>query len=151
MLYHATRVHDKINKKIQYNIFNNTFTSQNGLQYHLKSVHEGEKPFSCESCPKNFTSKQGLNYHIEKCTSSYESKQDLKIHTETVHDRKKQFKCQICNENFAAKQDLIIHSASIHNGTKSLKTFKCDLYRVFHSDMRETKALYGHLQMNFHL
>ena len=32
-------------------------------------------------------------------------------------------KSQICNEKFAAKQDLIIHSASIHNGTKSLKTF----------------------------
>ena len=74
----------KLIKKIQYNIFNNTFTSQIGLQYHLKSVHEGEKHFSCETCPKSFTSKQGLNYHYEKCTSSYESKQDLKVHTEAV-------------------------------------------------------------------
>ena len=64
----------KLIKNFQCNICGNTFTSPNGLQYHLKSVHEGEKPFSCETCSKSFTSKQGLNYHIEKGTSSYESK-----------------------------------------------------------------------------
>ena len=26
----------------------------------------------------------------------------------------------------------------------------CEEYRVFHSDMRETKALDGHLKLNFH-
>ena len=54
LLYHLiTRVHDKIDKNFQCNICSNTFTSQNGLQYHLKSVHEGEKPFSCETCQKS--------------------------------------------------------------------------------------------------
>ena len=100
LLYHVTRVHDKIDKNFQCNICGKTFTSPNGLQYHLKSVHEGKKSFSCETCPKSFTSKQGLNYHIAKCTSSYKSKQGHKVHTE-VHNRKK------------AKQDLIINSASM--------------------------------------
>ena len=44
------------------------------------SVHEGLKPFKCDSCEKDFTAKQSLL-----------------VHTYTIHKKKEDFKCTSCD------------------------------------------------------
>ena len=50
------------------------------MKTHVKSVHEGKKPFKCDICDYNFSQKG-----------------DMKRHVESVHERKNPFKCDICN------------------------------------------------------
>ena len=51
---------------------------------HMKSVHEGIKPFKCKICEY----KAGLRSNLKK-------------HIETVHEGIKSFKCCVCDVKFA--------------------------------------------------
>ena len=59
------------------------------LKRQIESVHEGNKPFKCNTCNVNFAGKQNLNVHIA-----------------SLHEWKKDFKCKICDVNFAKEQNL---------------------------------------------
>ena len=50
------------------------------MKRHIESVHEGKKPFKCETCEYTYSQKSHLNQHVAK-----------------VHEGKKPFKCQICD------------------------------------------------------
>ena len=56
------------------------------LNGHIAAVHEGRKPFKCNTCDACFSYKQYLDGHIA-----------------AVHERKKLFKCNFCDANFAKK------------------------------------------------
>ena len=62
---------------------------KNGLNVHIKSVHEEKKPFKCDDCGAAFSRKSNLNRHIE-----------------SVHERKKPFQCNICYASFSQKGDM---------------------------------------------
>ena len=75
------------------------------LDKHMKSIHEGKKPFECNVC-----------------YTAFSQKGDLKRHIESVHGGKKPFKCNICDTAFSAKQDADRHIKSVHERI----TFKCN-------------------------
>ena len=52
---------------------------------HIKSVHEGKRPHSCNVCEANVSSKKTLYNHIK-----------------TVHEGKN-FECKICDAKFTSK------------------------------------------------
>ena len=65
------------------------------------SVHEGKKPFKCESCDYSCSLKGHLNQHVA-----------------SVHEGKKPFKCKTCNHSFSEKGSLKKHVAAIHDKKK---------------------------------
>ena len=63
----------------------------------VMQVHEGTKPFKCDTCDAGFTSKQGLKGHIA-----------------SIHGGTKSFKCTVCDAIFARNTHLSGHMTSIH-------------------------------------
>ena len=92
------------------------------------SVHEGKKPFKCDSCDDSFHLKDTLQQHVA-----------------TVHDRKMPFKCDSCDYGCLSNDDMTQHVASVHeesSGSTSSKskpktnkicksTVPCRLNRLF--------------------
>ena len=74
------------------------------MKTHVKSVHEGKKPFKCDICDYIFSLKGNLNQHAA-----------------SVHKGKKPFKCNICDATFSKKGLMKRHFSKIHEG-KSLWT-----------------------------
>ena len=62
------------------------FTKNQGLNVHLKSVHENLKPFQCDICLSTFGLKGYLNVHVN-----------------SVHKKLKPFQCPICLTPFGTK------------------------------------------------
>ena len=62
----------------------------------VMQVHEGTKPFKCDTCNAAFTSKQGLKGHIA-----------------SIHGGTKSFKCTVCDAIFARNTHLSGHQTSI--------------------------------------
>ena len=60
------------------------------LKKHIRSVHEGLKPFKCDIC-----------------ISLFASKAKLKSHVASVHYKEKPFKCDFCEANFSNKPNFI--------------------------------------------
>ena len=60
--------------------------TNNSLNTHIKSVHEGTKNFRCETCHVSFKAQDGLKYHIS-----------------SIHNAQK-FKCDVgnCNREFTS-------------------------------------------------
>ena len=84
----------------------NLFISEKGnLNVHIVAVHEGIKPFKCDTCDANFARKDKLIAHIA-----------------AIHEGKKPYKCGNCDARFAQKPNLHGHIAAVHEGKKS---FKC--------------------------
>ena len=55
----------------------NVTLMENYLFMHIKTVQEGEKDFTCESCEKSITKSISLRIHIK-----------------TIHEHHKDFKCE---------------------------------------------------------
>lgn len=67
------------------------------MKRHIASVHEGKRPFKCESCGATFTLKEHLKTH------SY------------VHTKDNPHKCSLCDASFVQKQALSKHLSTIHD------------------------------------
>ena len=78
------------------------FAGKSRLNEHVAYVHEGKKPFKCETCQASFADKRNLKSHVS-----------------VVHEGKKAFKCSVCNAEFTLKSPLNTHMATIHGGKKS--------------------------------
>ena len=70
------------------------------IKLHIKSVHEGKKPFKCILFDKTFSNKGTLNIIIL-------------LHS-SVHEGIKPFKCDICETKFVTKAYVKRHMALIH-------------------------------------
>ena len=44
----------------------NTYAYPKGLKSHIRTFHEGIKPYNCSECEKCFSLKKDLKNHIEK-------------------------------------------------------------------------------------
>ena len=74
------------------------FSMEQGLKHHISSVHEGKRPFKCNTCDRNFSQKSKLNRHVEACKSIIE--------------------CDYCKATFAKELKFINHMKANHINVK---------------------------------
>ena len=97
------------------------------LQRHKTTVHEGIRPYKCETCQRDFKLKHQLNSHKLLCESfqcytcfeKFSSKRDLKNHTTSFHSTKKIFTCFICFDKFTRNFTLKAHMKKFHEESKT--------------------------------
>ena len=87
-------------KSVTCTICDKKFVAKKTLNRHMRSVHEGKKPFKCDTCDKSFSQKTGLNSHI--------------VTHHSLEKPDKSFICSICNARFCAKKSLARHIATVH-------------------------------------
>lgn len=101
-----------------------------GLERHIMTVHEEQRPFRCNVCEMSFGRKGILKKHIQMvhehsrkfecdtCKVSFGLKSDLKRHVQSVHQKKRPFVCEVCSASFGRKSDLKRHTLSLHPGVQ---------------------------------
>ena len=70
------------------------FTNPFHLKNHIRTIHDGEKRFKCNSCQRAFTDSGNLKRHV------------IAIHEGKI--------CKTCNEEFSTAQFLINHISAVH-------------------------------------
>ena len=75
------------------------FTQKSDLNRHIKSVHQGEKPYPCADCGKDFSQKVHLIQHM-RC----------------VHKGEKPHICPECGKSFGDRCNLTRHIRGVHGG-----------------------------------
>lgn len=101
------------------------FTSKAGLNDHIKSVHLGEKRFTCEKCSKQFYRKNKLLQHMDGhaaekmhqchvCGKRFQFKTSL-VHHLNCHSANPRFKCHFCNKILSAHKMLLKHLVKQHD------------------------------------
>ena len=113
------------------------------------SVHEKEKPFSCDECGSRFAYKGNLTVHLKLhenipkefkcsiCLKEFSKKFNLKDHISRVHEEKeKEFKCSICDKLFGAKSTLKRHIALVHEKNKPIQCSFCPTRFGFESEYK---------------
>jgi uncharacterized Zn-finger protein len=68
----------------------------NGLRLHIRTLHQREQSYSCESCPKRFGRPDSLAKHRR------------------VHTRQQNFICEFCPRAFSQSSNLIKHRSIQH-------------------------------------
>ena len=71
------------------------------LKNHIKSFHEGKKPFKCATCYQAFSQRSSLKTHF-------------KVHYHEIQC----YKCKFCDNNFLQSNSLQSHIKTAHEGTK---------------------------------
>ena len=68
---------------------------------HIAAIHEGKKPFKCDTCDYSCSEKGSMKKHVS-----------------SVHEGKKSFKCEVCNSSCSEKSNLNQHVALVHEVRK---------------------------------
>ena len=100
-----------------------TFSKQQGMKIHYRSVHEGET-FNCDECSKSFTRKNSLDVHKKAvhekiryechiCHQQFSQQGHRTTHIKKAHEEVRYY-CQICNYNFKDKSYLKLHITKFH-------------------------------------
>ena len=99
--------HTRFRKELKSNI--KTFTLKKGLDTHMQTVHNENKP-------KN-------DYKCDFCEYAAPSAYILKNHRDSVHFKKVFHKCSLCEKTFTtkSKSDLNTHMATAHNSERNFK------------------------------
>jgi hypothetical protein len=100
---------------------------KNNLQKHIKSVHENQRPFTCDSCSASFKKLEHLNRHIvtvhqkershhcTQCVATFGEKSNLQRHVKNFHEKKRPHHCTQCVATFGERSDLNKHLRVMHN------------------------------------
>ena len=73
------------------------FTSPNYLRHHIAAVHEGSRKYKCKFCSKSYAHQEGMNNHIrtvhegvkyqcEFCEKKFTQSNNLKLHIAKQHE-----------------------------------------------------------------
>ncbi|XP_066992566.2 uncharacterized protein [Anabrus simplex] len=108
-----------------------TFQTKQSHEVHLKAIHEGQKPFSCEVCGKTFAYHNSIKAH-------------MLIHEEQRNE--KGYPCDICGKLFNHPSSVIYHKEAEHNNGRRFVCNKCgkgfkhkqllQRHQLVHSDNR---------------
>lgn len=83
------------------------FAQSADLRKHLRTVHEGLRPFRCDLCDKSFGEKG-----------------NLRKHRRSVHFNERPFACTTCSAAFAFKDGLARHIKLVHDNARPF-TCRC--------------------------
>ncbi|KII68237.1 PR domain zinc finger protein 14 [Thelohanellus kitauei] len=88
------------------------FQREERLKVHVKQVHEGHRPYRCQSCNKTFSQSSSLTKHMR------------------THTGERPYKCKFCSKGFSASSILTTHIRQ-HTGEKPFRCPFCP--KDFHS------------------
>lgn len=106
------------------------------LARHVRTVHEGLKPFACDLCQTTFGIKYDLDVHVcivheglspfqcDICCATFGKTGHLGRHIRCVHEGLTPCGCDICFATFGQQAHLDDHMRCVHEG---LRPFACDL------------------------
>ncbi|XP_044727425.1 zinc finger protein 271-like [Chrysoperla carnea] len=110
------------------------FATKQGLEIHLKGVHEKKRPFTCSYCDKTFAYIASLKCHLlshevkgnkgypcDICGKILNHPSSIIYHKQSEHNNGRRFVCNKCNKSFKHKQLLQRHQL-VHT---SQRPFEC--------------------------
>lgn len=110
------------------------FAQPADLRKHVRTVHEGLRPFRCETCHKCFGEKGNLRKHMRSvhlnerpfrcslCDSTFAFKDGLARHIKLVHENVRPYVCSRCGSSYKQVSQLRRHSASCGGASSSRKS-----------------------------
>ena len=95
-----------------------TFKKLDGLNKHIKKIHNYDAQFVCQKCSIAFNSQGNLDKHFQShdkvkvicptCNKTFATKQNLNRHIKSAHSGEKYF-CSYCSKEYAFKDGLDRH------------------------------------------
>lgn len=82
------------------NLCCSVFGLRHNLLRHVRTIHEGKRPFKCT---------------VPGCKASFVQRFDLQTHQTSVHAKRKDFKCPHCARAFSQRSNLLTHLRCTHN------------------------------------
>ena len=113
-------------------ICNKKMVNKWSLNYHIRTIHNGEKNHCCHICSRGFRCKSNLRSHIishstenvacEICGGIFKNRISLQSHRK-VHkpEESRKFACSVCKKTFHNRNHLNRHMVAHSNE----RTFKC--------------------------
>ncbi|XP_067873669.1 zinc finger and BTB domain-containing protein 40 isoform X3 [Heterodontus francisci] len=137
---HRVEAHDAPKGKkrrlpVTCDICGKSFAHQSGMQYHKRSDHFDEKPFSCCECGAKFAANSTLKNHMrlhtgekpffcKHCDMTFMQAAALAYHMKKKHSEGKMYGCQYCDAVFAQSIELTRHVRT-HTGDKPYVCREC--------------------------
>ena len=117
-------------------VCNKEFAFMHSLQRHTKTVHNNDRPYTCDQCDQSFKLAQSLKTHkrmhtderpyaCSQCKQSFRQAGTLKQH-ERSHKGQKVYSCKYCSAKFTRSMRLKIHQRS-HTGERPYQCDECGL------------------------
>lgn len=95
---HVTERHRRTSSTLKCDTCKALFTTRGSLTKHVRTVHEGEKPYRCQECSKAFTRSCNLILHVKSKHS-----RDPTLHV-----------CALCDRTYVSRGNLQSHVRSVH-------------------------------------
>lgn len=132
MRNHGYRVHCKADNKCPYCL--REFKRKHHLKDHVKTVHEGIRPYQCTYCDRSFGLSKTLRVHLmghtnkrpfdcNICQKTFRQIAELNRHLKN-HSSDIQFRCPICSQGKTSQKELDEHLTR-HTNIEGYQCSKC--------------------------